>query len=541
MTPVNPLPAPAAGFPGPSGGAPTLWREPVAIWAALAVAAVLLYAAFSLGLGHMVRVWNEYEEYSFGYLVPLITLFLIWQRKDVLRRIRFEGSWLGPAAVLGGGFGLLLANLSTITVLEQYAFLLTLFGIVLSLTGWTGFKVLAVPLAILVFMIPLPLFMMNQLSEVLQLVSSEIGVMVIRLFGISVFLDGNVIDLGIYKLQVADACSGLRYLFPLMTLGFIAAYLYNAALWKRAVIFLVTIPLTVLMNSVRIGIIGVTVNQWGIGMAEGFLHFFEGWIIFMACMVVLLALMWLLLKIGPDRKPLREAFVLEAPAPVPPGTRFVAREVPKTLLLSLGLVAAIAVANQYMPQQELIKPQRKQFLDFPLAVEGWQGTRERLSQVELDVLQLDDYIYANYRNAAGHLINFYVAYYDIQARGASATHSPRSCMPGGGWNITDFGSREVAGLGPGGGPLHFNRAVIKKDDRTQIVYYWFQQRGRNLTNEYAIKWYIFWDGLTRQRTDGAMIRFVAPKAPGELDEDVDRRMVEFMRLIAPRLGGFIPD
>jgi exosortase D (VPLPA-CTERM-specific) len=511
------------------------------MWVALAIAAALLYAAFRTGLHAMVRVWNDLEEYSFGYIVPAIVAFLIWQRKDLLERLPFEGSPWGPAAVAAGAVGLLLANLSTITVLEQYAFLMCVFGVTLALTGWRAFKVVMVPLCILVFMIPLPFFMINQLSEILQLVSSELGVLVIRACDISVFLDGNVIDLGVYKLQVADACSGLRYLFPLMTLGFIAAYLFRAPFWQRAIIFLSTIPLTVGMNSLRIGIIGITVNAWGIQMAEGFLHFFEGWIIFMACMSMLLLEMWVLLHFTRPRRTLRDAFVLEPPAPMPAGAIVRDRSVPKTLWVAIGLLAFAAVANTFTPQRELVKPDRKQFLDFPLTVDGYRGQRDKLSQVELDVLNLDDYVFANYRDQANRTINFYVAWYDIQGRGTVSTHSPRSCMPGGGWNITELGPYEVAGLGPNGSPLTVNRAVIKKGEQAQVVYYWFHQRGRALTNEFAVKWFIFWDGLVRHRTDGGLVRFVAAMQPGESIEDVDRRIAEFAGAITPRLPGYLPD
>ena len=150
----------------------------------------------------------------------------------------------------------------------------------------------------LFFTIPLPKFLYNNLSSQLQLISSEIGVWFIRLFDISVYLEGNVIDLGNYKLQVVEACSGLRYLFPLMTLGFIAAYFFKGAFWKRAIIFLSSIPITVLMNSLRIGMIGVTVEYWGVAAAEGLLHDFEGWVVFMACTAVLVLEMWVLAHVG---------------------------------------------------------------------------------------------------------------------------------------------------------------------------------------------------------------------------------------------------
>ena len=113
--------------------------------------------------------------------------------------------------------------------------LLVVYGLVLALVGWQrAFGSSRVPLAILLFMIPLPKFLLQNFSAQLQLISSQIGVWFIRLFGISVFVEGNVIDLGGYKLQVAEACDGLRYLFPLMTLGFIMAYLFKVEMWKRA-------------------------------------------------------------------------------------------------------------------------------------------------------------------------------------------------------------------------------------------------------------------------------------------------------------------
>src|SRR5262249_54860591 len=105
-----------------------------------------------------------------------------------------------------------------------------------------------------------------------------------------------VIDLGVYKLQVVEACSGLRYLYPLMSLGFLAAYLFQAPFWQRAVVFLSTIPITIAMNSLRIGIVGMLVDHFGPQDADGFLHLFEGWIIFVACAGLLAGIMYLLAR-----------------------------------------------------------------------------------------------------------------------------------------------------------------------------------------------------------------------------------------------------
>ena len=136
-------------------------------------------------------------------------------------------------------------------------------------------------------------------------------------------------------------------------------------------------------------------------------------------------------------------------------------------------------------------------------------------------------------------IELYIAYYDSQRKGASV-HSPRACLPGGGWTIESFREKVIADVGPDGAPVKVNRVLITLGDSKQLVYYWFQQRGRNITNEYMVKWYIFWDSLTKNRTDGALVRLVTPvPASGDIAE-ADERMKEFVRQIDPMLAYYIP-
>ena len=132
-----------------------------------------------------------------------------------------------------------------------------------------------------------------------------------QLAGVPVYLDGNIIDLGVYKLQVAEACSGLRYLFPILSFSYLFAILYRGPLWHKAVLLLSAAPLTVLMNSFRIGVIGVLVNAYGIEQAEGFLHFFEGWVIFVACIAILFVMAVALQRLTPNPMPLSEAIDLD--------------------------------------------------------------------------------------------------------------------------------------------------------------------------------------------------------------------------------------
>ncbi len=518
---------------------PVIWRHRLSDWIAFTALCALLIVTFSDGLRYMVQVWGAREEYSYGYLIPFITLFLIWQKKEALERIPFTGSWLGVAIVALGVFILALGNLSTLYVIAQYALLVVLAGLVLAFAGARGFRVMLVPLFVLAFMIPLPEFLLTGLSGKLQLLSSQIGVAVIRAFGVSVNLEGNVIDLGQMKLQVVEACSGLRYLFPLMTFGFITAYFFKAAWWKRAFLFLSTIPITILMNSFRIGVIGVTVEYWGKSMAEGFLHDFEGWFVFMACTGVLFLEMLLLAKLGRERRPLREIFGLEFPAPSPTNAQVRYRNLPRPFLAAATLLVAVMVLSLLMPPRVELIPQRHEFREFPLNVGAWQGKGARLEQIYVDTLKFDDYLLADFSDGNAP-VNLYAAYYGSQRQGQSA-HSPRTCMPGGGWEITSLTQRVIADVAVNQQPLIVNRTVIEMGELKQVVYYWFQQRGRVVTNEYLVKWYLLWDALMRNRTDGALVRLTAGVQRGEHFDDTDRRLEAFARAIVPQLETYIPN
>lgn len=509
--------------------------------ALIGAAIVLTVLPFGEALTRLFDVWNLQPEYSHGILIPLISLFLIWQQRQKLARTPFEGSWTG-LVVMGVGFGLwLVGELSTIYVIVQYSFLLVLYGLIATLVGWRVFRQLWMPLLVLVFMVPLPAFFSNTLSLQLQLLSSAVGVWIIRLFGISVFLEGNVIDLGSYQLQVAEACDGLRYLFPLMTLAFIVAYFFRAPFWKRAVLFAASVPIAILMNSFRIGAIGVTVEYWGVRMAEGLLHDFEGWVVFMLSTGVLLGVAALLARLGTPRSSLRDALSLSLHAEEPKSAAegaAAARPLPQSFLVATALVATASISAFTLPARaEETPPARTPLVQFPSDIGAWHGRRQPIEHIYLDALKLDDYLMADYLDVSGVPVNFYVAFYDSQRRGRSV-HSPRSCMPGGGWVIRAF---EQKTLTAGGRAIPANRAVIELGDRKQVVYYWFQQRGRAVTNEYLVKWYIFWDALTRNRTDGALVRLSVPVLPGMDESSADAQVSRFAAAVVPGLGAYIPD
>lgn len=508
-------------------------------WILLAAVAAAVVVLFQRTFPSILSTWTL-EEYSHGYLIPAVSLLLLWQRRRELQQTRFEGSWTGVLVTLVGVGLYFISSIGAITTLDAYALVIVIAGLFLAFAGWPAFRIALPALALLLLMVRLPSFFFNNLSSTLQLISSQIGVLVIRLFGVSVHLEGNVIDLGSYQLQVVEACSGLRYLFPLLTLGVILASLVRLPLWIRFVIVLSTVPITVLMNSFRIGVIGVLVEYYGIKQAEGFLHDFEGWIIFMSCFVLLAVETWLLARATGDRRSLRDLIAIDWPASRPGNAPVTSRRLATAFTVAAAFTMVSAVGAALLPGRVEAVPLRADFTRFPMQLGGWQGRRDRIEDKYLDTLALDDYLLADYGDGEPAGVNFYVAYYSSQRDGHSA-HSPASCLPGGGWRMSDLGQHQVSGVRVGANPLRVNRALIELGGQRQLVYYWFKQRSRNVTNEYLVKAFLLWDSLFRNRSDGAMVRLITPLAKGEAAEAGDSRLAEFATHVAPLLGQYVPD
>jgi exosortase D (VPLPA-CTERM-specific) len=517
------------------------WNTPYPIWLTLAITLLALSTIFTTGLENLWFNWNNKEEYSHGVILPFISIFLIWQKKNEIAREKFVGSWLGLFIFSCGVIGCFAGNLSTLFPVMQYSLLIALCGLIIAITGVSAFRFFAMPMLILVLSVPLPNFIYKNLSFELQLLSSAIGVSFIRLFNIPVYLEGNVIDLGALKLQVVEACSGLRYLFPLMTLGFIAANFFNAPLWKRCFIFFSTIPITILMNSFRIGLIGVTVEWWGPAMAEGFLHDFEGWIVFMACTAILFAEMALFAHFSRPSKRLIDLLLIELPSKDVQPKEFVNnRHMPLSYILACTLALAVALAAYFAPSHEMKSVSRDTFATFPTVYGEWSGRREYMEQMYIDELKFDDYVSMRYTNPAGDFVDFYAAYYNSQSAGQSA-HSPRSCIPAGGWEIKDLSRLSIPNYQHNNNEIALNRLQIQKGDAKLIVYYVFKQRHRYLTNEFLVKWYLFWDAVWLQRKDGALIRISFLAQDGVTTDVYDKKAFDFFKSAHTDLIRYIPD
>ena len=508
------------------------------LWLALAVLATL--PLFGFGLAGLAEAWSR-PEFSHGPVIPCLSFYMFLHE---LKRVPpaaapVDDRWPGVLVVAAALLLALLGNLVQIDDLVFYALIVWVAGLILTGFGWRRGIVFWPSVLHLVFMLPLPQFLYWQVNTTLQFLSSEIGVGFVRLAGVPVFLDGNIIDLGVYKLQVAEACSGLRYLFPIMSFTYVFAVLYRGPVWHKLVLLLSAVPLAVMMNAVRIGVIGLLVDRFGIAQAEGFLHAFEGWVVFLACIAILFGMAKAMQLLSGDRRRLGDALDLDFSGLGHPLARVRATAPSRALVAVACLTATLSAAWALAPAREAQAAPREPFALFPLTLDGWQGSAAALAPGIEYVLGADDYLAAFYR-APGEAegVDVFLSYYLSQTDG-SAIHSPEVCLPGAGWEVAAIEPVTVAL--PSGASLRLNRALIQKGLERQLVYYWFEGRGRRLTGDFAAKFYTLADSLTRGRTDGGLVRLITPVGAGEAEAAAEARLQRFLAAGLDRLPRFIPE
>lgn len=518
------------------------WLSPGLFWLCLAIIGAAVF--FADGLDALFAAWSL-PEYSHGPLIPILSglLFLRQLKSFPADPGPKRNRWIGVMVILVALMLATLGKLSNISDLTAYATILWIGGILLVSFGWATGRHFWPPVLHLVYMLPLPGVIYYKLTTWLQFVSSEIGVYFLRLLAVPVFLDGNIIDLGITKLHVAEACSGLRYLFPILSFSYIFAVLYKGPIWHKAVLLLSAAPITVLMNSVRIAMAGVIVQYWGLDWLEGFTHFFEGWVIFIACILILFALARIMLFFNRDKMGLAEALDLDTNGLLSQAARIrLARPSAAMVTTAMLMVGSVLVWQTVAADPGGVAIQRDAFSAFPRRLGEWQqvGEDRQLSVSVQRTLAADDYISRNYATPdAATSVELFSAWYADQSQGG--VHSPEICLPGGGWEIAWLERSDMTQAMNLDRPFHINRAIIQKGETRMMVYYWFDQKGRKIAWDMAAKYWLLVDGIKTGRTDGALVRLTTPILADESDASAEARLMDLLREVMTPIERFIPE
>ena len=481
---------------------------------------------------HFWTAWQT-DEYSHGIILPPISVLwsiYLLQNKPVNFKTSIWGIPVLIAGLLLNWGGELISNnwLSSISILISFS------GLIYTFLGSAALKRMLPAIFLFFFAIPLPATIMPSLTAYLQLISSDFGVKILQALGISVYREGNIIDLGLHKLDIATACSGLRYLFPLISLSYLLSLLSLKSWWKRLALILSAIPIAIGINSLRIALTGILFNAFGIESIEGTLHYVEGFIFFALSLVILMFFKIILDALPPKKKQetnydfsisLKKPFWNDARPP----SKIIC-------LIVFALFAFFSVMPHLLAKRGGEYPTllRQDFSNFPLKIKNWTGNPDILAINMLRSLKPSDYFMGHYvrEETSSGPITLYIAYYEKQSQ-ENSIHSPKICLPGSGW-ITQYNEiRQV-------GDVKVNVDILQKDGQKIVTYYWFREGGFDVATNLDVKKYLLLNALRYGRADGSLIRLSAQVSEGDDEKSVKASMDDFLSAVLPILPRYLP-
>lgn len=291
------------------------------VWKPLLVVAAVAFAYREV-LARLGRFWWDDENYSHGLLIPFVIGYILWAERDKLANAagRPRVFW-GAAAVVAALSALWVGTAGAELFTQRMSLVLLLAGVSVYFWGWQVLRALLVPLALLALAVPIPAIVFNKIAFPLQLFASQCAVFVMRALNITVLREGNVIELyplgslTTKKLEVVEACSGIRSLMTLVTLAVVFAYftsptdedggggkrLERYKVWRAILIVVAAVPIAIITNAARVSGTGVLARYYGTEVADGFFHEFSGWVIYIAAFLLLFAFGWLIDRFNPAR------------------------------------------------------------------------------------------------------------------------------------------------------------------------------------------------------------------------------------------------
>lgn len=275
-----------------------LLRIPLSVWTGTTIT-VLVFGVYWHVLSKLVHAWLEIPDYSHGVLVPIFAGYLIWVKRGALLKTKAEPTWAGVAVVALALALLVLGEFGAELFLSRISLVVLCAGLVLGFGGWRLLKQLRFVLLVLFLAVPIPTIVFNHIALPLEAVASKLASVLLHTFAVPALRLGNVIVLPDMRLEIAEACSGIRSLVSLFTLAVFYGYFLEKTFLRRSILALASIPIAITANAVRIFGTGMCVQYWDADKALGFFHQFSGWVMFLVSLGCL-SIVHFIMRLFPD-------------------------------------------------------------------------------------------------------------------------------------------------------------------------------------------------------------------------------------------------
>ncbi|HLG22806.1 MAG TPA: exosortase W [Candidatus Manganitrophaceae bacterium] len=507
-------------------------------WGALLAASFA--ACYARVFGALVTQWGSNDMYSYGFLIPFVSLYLVWARRERVLPLRPQPRPVGGFTMVAFSLGMLAAGgAGGVVALQELSLIGLLAGGVVLILGREFFRALFFPIAYLLFMIPVWEIITDRLHFPFQVFSANVGVGLLQAFGLPVYRQGVYIELPNITLEVAKVCSGVNYLLSVIAIGAPMAYLFLKRPLLRALLILFSVAVAVLSNGARVALIGA-LSYYGIGgNIHGPFHLLQGLSVSMVGYGAIFAGLWALSKIpSPPSAPMAERISERVAQPsVPAPALGWGKSIPP---LALSLSALLLLTGGFLHfHRPSSVPLKRDLKDFPLEIGAWQGREAAPVYTLYRDIGIDQDLSRAYRTDSGLSATLYIGYFEFQRQGRELINYKAN-------DLFREASTEEMFLNTGE-RIKVNTFIKRERGGSRLICFWYDLNGRIVTSRYLAKLYTVWDVFAHGRTNGAIILLASDvMQDGTLDVEEGRlerarlSLEAFMQDLFGALPGALP-
>lgn len=462
----------------------------------------------------LVRTWIDRPSYSHGFLIPFISLYIVYCSRHKLRQLTIRPNlWGGTVLTVIACLMLLVGKVGGIVILQRISILLAIPGILLMNLGNDYLRKLMFPLVYLVFMVPVLDVFFVRLHWPSQILTAKLATGILNYFNITAIRDTQFLHLPNVSIEVARACSGVHYLISILALAIPLAYLTQKHFWQKALLIILGILIVIPINSIRVALIGTYLHNGG-EILHGPNHILHGLFVFQVGFVLLLLFAYILNKLPSRYAQLasedKDNFITDKFL----NTRHFNRSWFITVLILLSTCAYLLF---YEPVPVKIDPL---YLKLPDSIGNWSVEATSSKQKHFSIDEVDTEIMRSYKDPSGRQLNVYIGYFESQRQDKELVNYRMD------WLYEDAQDIEIPHFE---NSINIKKTILGNGEKRSIALYWYNLNGRIVADNIFVKIFTAIDGLTKSQTNGAIIMVSTDL---DTDDDIDnilRYEKEFVR------------